>query len=407
MAEYRIGSTQVGRDPQEVVVEKPPRKPWTRRTKVTISVVVLVFFFVVVPVVSMTAYVFVPLRGQKTGYDWTPEMNFNDLRAVAGHELGMPEDRDLRVLMLSDLHVSFFSWARSFRKTFRMMDYLVELTEPDLIVLMGDNVGYFWNNLSVNHLARHMDRYGIPWAAVIGNHDERGRGDRNYIAARLGNTEHGLFKFGPNSLYRVSGNYFINLVNRYNYIVHTLYLMGCEPQYGLGQNYRAIPEEQIEWFRWAKNGNPAVESTIMKHIPLREFHNAWYYGEHIFGYKRNPVHRPTGSRIHAPEDTSEFFEAILETGRVRNFFAGHDHYNNFSAMYRGLRMTYAIYSSWSMISEVYWLNKALPRGGTLLTVAHDGSTRQRHVIASAVRHTPSLHVTTRGELDLWLNAGLQ
>ncbi|MCL2229293.1 MAG: metallophosphoesterase [Firmicutes bacterium] len=400
MADYKIGSTQLQED---IVIEKPPRKPLSRRAKIAISVSLVVFITVVLPISAMATYILIPLRGEKTGYNWTPESDFNALRGVAGHELRIPEDRDLRVLMLADLHISLFGSPR----TFRMMDYLVALTEPDLIVLMGDNVGFFWNNLSMNQLVRHMDGYGIPWAAIIGNHDERGKADRNYIAGQLGNTENGLFLFGPNSLYRVSGNYFINLVNRYNNIAHTLYLMGCEIQYGVSQNYRAIPQGQIDWFRWVKAGNPDVESTIMKHIPLREFHNAWYYGEHVFGYKRDSMHRPTRSRVHAPECTADFFNAIQETGRVRNFFSGHDHSNNYSSIYNGLQMTYVLYSSWSMISEVYWNMRPLPRGGTLLTVGHDGSTRQRHVVATAIRQTPSLPVTTREELAIWLNAGLQ
>ena len=88
-------------------------------------------------------------------------------------ELRFREDGTFRILMLSDMQETLEYDERSLRD----MDKLVEREKPDLVLLGGD----FCNGLvlkTVEELSDYLDLFtapmekrGIPWAHVFGNHD--------------------------------------------------------------------------------------------------------------------------------------------------------------------------------------------------------------------------------------------
>jgi hypothetical protein len=302
------------------------------------------------------------------GYDWTSDDAFTE---TAGFTMNMPESGDMKVLLLSDLHISFFFND----KTFKFIDKMIKRTDPNLIVLMGDNVGYLWNHKSCAQFIKRIDSYKIPWAPIIGNHDGSGKANRNYIAKMLSdataNSVYCMFNYGPNSLEKFSGNYFVNLKNGGD-IAHTLYMISSGKQSGEGTHYPRIPELQTKWLEWAQEGNGYLPSSIFTHIPLKEFDLAWQSGEHLFGERHE--------KVYGPDDTADFF-ASAKSGGTKNIFAAHDHYNNYSVMYQGVQLTYTLHSSFSRVSYEYWGFKKIIRGGTMLTIKPDGTTTQEHIYA--------------------------
>ena len=67
-----------------------------------------------------------------------------------------------------------------------------------------------------------------------------------------------------------------------------------------------------------------------------------------------------------------FFALMQAMGSTEHFIVGHDHTNNYSVMYEGIRLTYALKTG----AGCYW-NKRL-NGGTTITVGSDGHATVAH-----------------------------
>jgi hypothetical protein len=82
------------------------------------------------------------------------------------------------------------------------------------------------------------------------------------------------------------------------------------------------------------------------------------------------------------------FNKILELESTTGIFCGHDHFSNCSVKYRGVEMTYAMLSSYGMIRNYgFWngSNINVSIGGTILTIAADGTTSHRHDVTKAAK----------------------
>lgn len=138
----------------------------------------------------------------------------------------------------------------------------------------------------------------------------------------------------------------------------------------VGTGYDYIKKNQIHWYEYMikglteYNGTP-VESTLFIHIPLPEYNMAAKIYEPIndgftkdengnFGMLREP--------ICSPYYNSGMFEKIVELNSTKNVICGHEHKNNFSVLYRGVRLTYATKTG----DGHDWVEDGSVCGGTVL-----------------------------------------
>lgn len=138
----------------------------------------------------------------------------------------------------------------------------------------------------------------------------------------------------------------------------------------VGTGYDYIKKNQIHWYEYMVkglneyNGTP-VESTLFIHIPLPEYNMAAKIYEPIndgftkdengnFGMQREP--------ICSPYYNSGMFEKIVELNSTKNVVCGHEHKNNFSVLYRGVRLTYATKTG----DGHDWVEDGSVCGGTVL-----------------------------------------
>lgn len=138
----------------------------------------------------------------------------------------------------------------------------------------------------------------------------------------------------------------------------------------VGTGYDYIKKNQIHWYEYMVkglseyNGTP-VESTLFIHIPLPEYNMAAKIYEPIndgftkdengnFGMLREP--------ICSPYYNSGMFEKIVELNSTKNVICGHEHKNNFSVLYRGVRLTYATKTG----DGHDWVEDGSVCGGTVL-----------------------------------------
>lgn len=213
-----------------------------------------------------------------------------------------------------------------------VMESVLERENPDLVVLTGDIVHSPTRTLDgCRTVAAPMIARGIPWAPILGNHDDEGDASRDDIAACLESLPLSLMQRGPSEL-GGHGNYALDVLHtgsdhpaaRLCFLDSGAY-SPLKPRVG---GYAWITREQIRWFESASRGRD-VPSLVFIHIPLPEYLAAWEKGCTV-GTKNET--------ICAPELNSGFFAALVEDSRVLGVFAGHDHDNDFAADLQGISL---------------------------------------------------------------------
>ena len=367
---------------------------------------------------------------QKVEYDKGADGNSLQLKPTFDNELGFwtftkPADREFKVLQFTDVHIGggAFSgqkdtWAMSAVAT------MIRAEKPDLVVVTGDiaypvpfQAGTF-NNLNATKIfSNMMESLGVYWTFAFGNHDTElySLYTRKDICKYYedSNFEYCLFRAGfcddedvISDTSRGFGNDMIVVknpagsANPINQAIVTLdshsYTDG--DYFGIAWKYDNIHQCQVDWYEEkmdmlkAKNGGVEVNNLAFFHIPLEEYREAWanvinsgkkpQSGDviqgngssttFIYGNMGESDKQKNGVRtygVFCGSSTDNIFEAGLAHG-MQGIFCGHDHYNNFSVEYKGVRLTYGMSIDYLAYPGIW--NKKSQRGCTLITVKTDG-----------------------------------
>lgn len=169
------------------------------------------------------------------------------------------------------------------------------------------------------------------------------------------------------------------------------------PMYEMtGRDYDYIKQNQIDWYKWAVKGiaeltGEIVPSSAFFHIPLPEFDYAYSLYEktitdaegNLFDEEKLKELEMNGAEnfganreaVSCPTYNSGFFEVMYNLGSTKNVVVGHDHVNNSSIVYRGIRLTFALKTG----DGCYWDESGKVSGGTTITVDGTGATVTKHV----------------------------
>ena len=295
-------------------------------------------------------------------------------------EIEKDPDKDFVVLNLADVQLKDdILYDTKGEETAKLIDELVKTHNPDLITLTGDNA---WGTMAYLELIKQVDGYGIPWAPVMGNHDGQSLISEFWAAYLLSEAENCVFQFGPEGM--GYGNYIINVTEN-GKIIHTFFMLDTHNnnKYTLEDGseisgYDHLWENQIEWYKWAVNGikdiaGETVESTVIMHIPVYEYKNAWNdaYGSSEEGTlpedKAPDAQGMNGEGIYSAPVNNGFFSVCKELGSTKNMLVGHDHSNDFQIYYDGIRLNYAVKTGYGS----YW--DAWLIGASTITIGSDGS----------------------------------
>lgn len=274
--------------------------------------------------------------------------------------------KDFIVLNLADVQLTNYRlWNGDYRKTRALLTQLIDEVQPDLITLTGDNFAGAKNYMAMRQFLPFLDSFGIPWAFALGNHDDDGDGDNNWAADTFMQYENCIAKKGPATL--GTGNYIISIMER-DEIVQAIFMMDSHDD--------EISDIQQEWYAWATNGLNAVaghtvDSTIMFHIPLTEYNDAWDYWVST-NYDANIGFGEKNETVCSADISNGFFTLISSLGSTKNVICGHDHTNNYSIVYNGVRLTYGVKSSYCS-----YHNDNL--GGTVLKISGTDATIEQHI----------------------------
>ncbi len=283
--------------------------------------------------------------------------------------------------------------------------------------------------------ANLMESLGVYWTFTFGNHDTEAYSmyDRVEMCEYYeeANFKYCLFNRGycdevdsmtlENS--KGFGNNVIRVRNSQGIYTQAIFTLDSHSYIdgdiiGILWKYDNIHKSQSEWYankvQELTNANKAIDPTLIEpvkniaffHIPLREYRYAWkqvlesdYADEYS---KKDVVSKATANNapVQISDDVKLVYglmgekngskngiqtygvfcgtkmeeETFFDTGVVNGLqgtFCGHDHYNNFSVEYKGIRLTYGMSIDYLAYTGIY--KEHAQRGCTLITLNTDGT----------------------------------
>ena len=326
-------------------------------------------------------------------------------------------DNEIRVMQLTDVHIGG-GWMSFSKDTMALnaVASMITAEKPDLVIITGDLVypvpvqaGAFDNMKSAETLATLFENLGVYWLPVFGNHDTESysKYSRDDISEFYSEDRWTYCLFNSNTDDNVDGhcNQIINIKNSDGIITQSLYTFDTHSYvdgdyFGLFWKYDNIHDNQIEWYKnniekynaynteLINSGDfenkeelldkySTVKSLAFWHVPNTEYLDAWNeYVEAGYSDTENVKYYygtvgETGKMVYSGVYPDEIFETMVSLGSTKGIFCGHDHLNNFSIEYKGIRLTYGFsidYLAYSGISKL-----GSQRGCTMITVKPDGS----------------------------------
>ena len=341
-------------------------------------------------------------------------------------------DRDLKIMMLTDLHIGGGCWSsKNDRKTVYEVITMLQAEKPDIVVLCGDNTfavpgpmfnggGTLNNNMAAKDVIALFEHEGVYFTTVFGNHDTEAFGYTN--RTRLGKTyedpknTYCFFRSeftDPEDDRPSVTNQAILVKNRDGSARKLLLLMDTNDYIDgsisatMNWQYDTLHPAQVAWAEETvkdiseKAGLPDGEllrTLCYFHIPLGEFETAYRElsandfndtpdSEYVEGIWDEKVDPDMGGRIwfggchrtdEDPNSLDTFFETLGPDGLdvLEACFCGHDHVNNGVVRYKGVLLGYG----YSLDNLAYddICKFGAQRGCTVFTISGDGSWDYAH-----------------------------
>lgn len=266
------------------------------------------------------------------------------------------EDGKFRILQFADIQDNaFLEYA-----TYQFIRDSVEATQPDLIVLTGDNIsggGSPTKGLAKLAIWRYMsifEKAGIPVAAVFGNHDSEGPATKEDQMAMyesfdcfVGCEGEDLTGCGNYNLpiYSADGEkmlYNLWMIDSLTYNRHPEDEKDVAYYENDLEGYACVHKDQIDWYvktsneLKAANGGEPVPSMVFQHIIVPEIYDV------LAKDKDGKWILPEGNDGELWEDpcpphySNGEFDAMVNQGDVVAMFFGHDHKNSFIVPHKGI-----------------------------------------------------------------------
>lgn len=291
------------------------------------------------------------------------------------HKLQFREDGTFKILQLSDIQDNLY--LQPLTKIF-IID-LLDRTDPDLVILTGDNIGpnkaltKWGNKRLINNVMEIFEGRGIKVAAVFGNHDGENKMSKDeqfafyqeYACFIGAETEEGKALTG-------SGTYNLPVMSSDDDSKTAFNLWLFDSQEYNEENdlggYGCVQKDQIEWYVKTEralaeeNGGEPVPSLAFQHIIVPEVYEVltetgtaenWEIVSTTDGYAEGysmiksdivytlpEEYRDEDTFVSetccSPEYSNGQLQAMIENGKVLGIASGHDHKNSFVIPYEGV-----------------------------------------------------------------------
>ncbi len=297
-----------------------------------------------------------------------------------------------RILSTTDLHFGDDPVLRD--KCMGMLMRHIADTKPDLVVLTGDIILGKYQHLDAIQFAQFMEQLGVYWAFTFGNHEAREeKGRFKELLMKCQTTfPHCIARQGKKELFGLC-NYCVNILKSENEILKTLFMFdsgrdiideyrdehGCPWEY---TSYDFIKNNQMKWYKdklsalCKKYGD--VKSFMYMHIPIKEYELAVTQDENgsfVFTGKCEILYGSAYESVGSSHFNSGLFPLIKNLGSTQAVFSGHDHVNDYCAIYDGVYLVYnqcGGYETYTLEEKTGWGEEKWKQGVTLTDIATDG-----------------------------------
>ncbi|RVW85088.1 putative inactive purple acid phosphatase 29 [Vitis vinifera] len=262
---------------------------------------------------------------------------------------------------------------------------MIQAEKPHLIVFTGDNIyGKDAKDAvaSLNAAFAPALSSNIPWAAVLGNHDQQSTLSREGVMKYIVGMKHSLSQLNPPGVNIIDGfgNYnlevsgvevLVYITNQFSISISwiagitprfplSLAMAGSNPlsNFGFSALLRSFGHNSVHLplpflMQRAYMSNPegqksAAPGLAYFHIPLPEC--ASFDSSNFTGVKQEG--------ISSASVNSGFFTTMVEAGDVKAAFTGHDHLNDFCGELLGIHLCYAGGFGYHAYGKAGWARRA-------------------------------------------------
>ena len=247
-----------------------------------------------------------------------------------------------KIVQLTDIHYVYQD--KSSEKALERILKIIDLEEPDLIMVTGDLIFGKPGDKSMLTVMYALSSRKIPLAITYGNHDDEQGFSREELLKLIKEVPYNLTSTTKN----LSGvtNYLLEIKASDSKKTSAVFYVFDSHSYsqikGI-EGYDYIKLDQINWYRKTsqqfakKNNNKPLFSLAFFHIPTPEFKEATLK-------VKDQLKGNSKEDICCPQLNSGLFSTIKEQDDIKGIFVGHDHDNDFCTKWHNVLLAYGRYS---------------------------------------------------------------
>ncbi len=252
--------------------------------------------------------------------------------AFASSTLKFNDNGKLKIVQFTDTHLIWDNPKSNM--AYDNVRAVIEFEHPDFVIFTGDQVYGNGVENSLNQLLSIPSEKGIPFAMILGNHDQYydldPKGMYDVAQAIPGSVM-------PARTDTIFEDYAVEVKgSKSDDIAYVFYCMDTHTKGSVVKGYDWLYPHQIKWYEKKSEAYGRVPALLFMHIPFPEYKNAANNKRALVGNKKEDVC--------CSAMNSGMFLLLRENGDVKGVFCGHDHNNDFASTYLDILLAYGRYS---------------------------------------------------------------
>lgn len=274
-------------------------------------------------IISLYLYFYMP-------YSVSASETQSEITINKDENLILSQENKIEILQLTDFHINDVIDKHT---TYSIIKRVIYSSDPDIIVITGDIFSSGATEDDLDTFITFIEKFKIPWAVALGNHDDEISVPFDVVSDRLENAKYSLYKKGP--LDDFYGNYYYNIKFKDNSLFQLIFLDSRRQGFTTDTiNYY----ESVVVNTAKENNNTPINNFVFAHIPIIEFQYAAEQAQKGNTTSTGTIEETPSTQI----NNVPFFSKMKELNTTQAYICGHDHLNTLRAVYEGINLNYGI-----------------------------------------------------------------